>query len=518
MDVTGLWAREKKVIHKPELIDVNLTEEVSTLSGEALGALLSDIFYKELNRGEQFHHSIVFVSSVDQIAGTVATLNEVGISAEGITGETPQAERDAIFERFRSGKTRVLVNFGVVDEGLNIESVEVAVLAYSSNSRRKVVQHIGRVSRLDSPSALVVDLGGNMRRHHLEIQARSIYAQEGPTLTRQEAGETRGARPAPKRSGTAVIAGSGEVYLIGTTPVTNDIATTFSHLNISAADITRAAYRLNMSADRIFAYANSLAVPASLEEVIQMSRELGDAENILQAAWAHERVAQMALTHPYPPDTSEEYAAFYDWLRYGLWYRHGGILPDVVGISNAMLERYLNGQQKLEEVYQSKVWFEEGLSLIETFGSGEEQQQQGFNFLNAVLPADYAKLELKMLSLTREQRALLLYQQQAQRIINTHLEKIATGEANVLRLLVTALLTAHPEFRGKLKTIMENLPRQNQTTALRMWIEEDDVTFSGHLAPDEFYGQVKMLLTQHLGVSEADAKCFIDADRRARGV
>jgi len=512
VDVVDLWAREEKVIHKPELIDVNLTEDVSTLSGKALGELLSTLFYDELTRGEQFHHSIVFVSGVDQIAGTVAQLNEFGISAEGIMGETPQAERDAIFERFRSGATRVLVNFGVVDEGLNIESVEVAVLAYSSNSRRRVVQHIGRVSRLDSPSALVVDLGGNMRRHHLEIQARAIYAQEGKTLAKKEVGEARGARPAPKRSGTSAIASSGKVEIISNKPVTTQIETTFSHLNISATDITRAAYHLNMSADRIFAYANGLAVPASLEEVIQMARELGDANNTLQAAWAHERVAQMALTHPYPPDTSEEYAAFYDWLRYGLWYRHGGTLPDVHEISTMMLERYLHGLQKLEEVYQSKSWFEEALSLIEAFGSDEEQQQQGFNFLNAALPAEYGKLELKMISLTREERALLLYQQQAQSIINAHLKKIPTGEANVLRLLVTALLTAHPEFRGKLKTIMDDLPIQNQTSPLRKWIEEDDVTFSAGLVPNEFYGQVKTLLTQHLGVSKEDSEHLIVTD------
>ena len=89
-------------------------------------------------------------------------------------------------------------------------------------------------------------------------------------------------------------------------------------------------------------------------------------------------------------------------------------------------------------------------------------------------------------------------------------------EPKELRARLLWQLAHHPEFRGKLKKTMDGLPQQNQTSPLRMWIEEGDVTFSNRLAPDKFYRQVKMLLTQHLGVSEADAKRFIDADRAER--
>lgn len=341
LDAADLWDRPDRVILKPEVIDVSLNISVNDISGENLGKLLAEIFYVKLHRGDQFNHTLVYVNSTSQVPEVVEALNELGIAAEGLIGETPKEEREAILDRFAAGMTRVLVNVGVVGEGFDVPSVETVVLAFESESRTRVVQAIGRAMRLDAASpnkqALVVDLGGNTQRHRLSIQIREAYEAEGIQLKGTQNGNGNGGLK-QRPQAEAVIGDIAELIFRGEKPTTKFFEIAFAVLQLSAGEMQEAAYHLGIPSDILFAYANGLRVPRSLTEVINIAREMGDEEGLLRDAWAKEKTEQMEQTHPLPEGMGKKTREWVKYLRYCLWHRYEGITHRVPGIGTELIQ------------------------------------------------------------------------------------------------------------------------------------------------------------------------------------
>lgn len=90
-----------------------------------------------------------------------------GVAAEHLDGETPHDERAAILDRVRSGETQVLCNVFVASYGLDIPSLDCAVLARPTKNIALYLQTVGRVMR-PSPckvDALVIDHSGAVKEN-----------------------------------------------------------------------------------------------------------------------------------------------------------------------------------------------------------------------------------------------------------------------------------------------------------------------------------------------------------------
>ncbi len=92
-----------------------------------------------------------------------------GITAEHLDGETSLEERRAILKRVETGETQVLCNVFVATFGLDIPSLECAILARPTKNITLYLQMIGRVLR-PSPEtgkieALVIDHAGAVEEH-----------------------------------------------------------------------------------------------------------------------------------------------------------------------------------------------------------------------------------------------------------------------------------------------------------------------------------------------------------------
>src|SRR5579871_3762604 len=68
---------------------------------------------------------------------------EMGVAADYMDGATSREDREAIFNRFRSGETRIICNVGVLTTGIDLD-VRCIVLARPTKSRILFVQTIGR--------------------------------------------------------------------------------------------------------------------------------------------------------------------------------------------------------------------------------------------------------------------------------------------------------------------------------------------------------------------------------------
>jgi len=93
-------------------------------------------------------------------------INQLGNGAEIVTGETPARERSAIIERFRSGKTRIVSNVGVLTTGFDFPELETIIIARPTMSLALYYQMIGRGIRIhpNKECTWVVDMCDNFRK------------------------------------------------------------------------------------------------------------------------------------------------------------------------------------------------------------------------------------------------------------------------------------------------------------------------------------------------------------------
>ncbi len=90
---------------------------------------------------------------------------EAGVATEYIDCDTPLFEREEIFERFRSGETKIICNVATLDTGIDLD-VRCIIDARPTKSRIRFVQTIGRGLRPGEGKdhLIVLDHAGNHQR------------------------------------------------------------------------------------------------------------------------------------------------------------------------------------------------------------------------------------------------------------------------------------------------------------------------------------------------------------------
>ena len=140
--------------------------------------------------------AIIFATTVRQAERLTEILNRSAPnSADWVCGATPKEDRHRKLADFKAGRTRYMVNVGVLTEGFDDAGVEAVVMARPTKSRALYAQMIGRatrpaaeiaarlgeiatpearrdaIARSSKPSCLVLDFVGNSGRHKLITSA-----------------------------------------------------------------------------------------------------------------------------------------------------------------------------------------------------------------------------------------------------------------------------------------------------------------------------------------------------------
>lgn len=112
---------------------------------------------------------ILFAPTVASARHFAEAFNLAGIPTEVVVGDTPTAERDAIYARYAAGKTMVLSSCMVLTEGFDAPFAEVCVMARPTQVQRLYIQCVGRVLRpfAGKTGALVLDVVGVTDMHAL---------------------------------------------------------------------------------------------------------------------------------------------------------------------------------------------------------------------------------------------------------------------------------------------------------------------------------------------------------------
>lgn len=112
--------------------------------------------------------AIVFATDVDTANEISEDFNANGIKAVSLNGNSQTAFREQSIDLFATGKIQVLINVDLFDEGFDVPSCDVVIMARPTASLGKVLQMIGRVLRpAPNKTALIVDHVSNVIRHGL---------------------------------------------------------------------------------------------------------------------------------------------------------------------------------------------------------------------------------------------------------------------------------------------------------------------------------------------------------------
>lgn len=150
--------------------------------------------------------TIMFVKRVVDAHRFKATLenNPVLGNIEVVEAKTSGHARQQIFNDFRSGKINILINVGVLTEGVNLPNCDTVAMCRNTRSRNLYEQMLGRGTRIcaNKDYLLVIDFVDNISQHHFEdiVTSGTFVEKErnelvsGPIFTQRLGSANKNAR------------------------------------------------------------------------------------------------------------------------------------------------------------------------------------------------------------------------------------------------------------------------------------------------------------------------------------
>jgi superfamily II DNA or RNA helicase len=179
------WAIDQGYLVRPTGLTVKIPDldlgKVKTVAGDFQQGQLAEVMEGETDEVVkaialhcQHRRPIIFAASVLAANDIAVDLMRYGINAEAVTGSMSYAERQPVYQRYRSGTTQALVTVQVLTEGADFPMCDAVVIARPTQSQNLYSQMVGRALRLwetvdeyghpvEKEDALVLDLVGTSR-------------------------------------------------------------------------------------------------------------------------------------------------------------------------------------------------------------------------------------------------------------------------------------------------------------------------------------------------------------------
>lgn len=118
--------------------------------------------------------AIVFATDIETANELAEKFNVVGVRAASVNGKSDDSYREQSVRAFEKGDLQVLVNVDLFDEGFDVPSCGVVIMARPTASLGKYLQMVGRVLRYEEgKTALIIDHVSNVIRHGLPDKKRA---------------------------------------------------------------------------------------------------------------------------------------------------------------------------------------------------------------------------------------------------------------------------------------------------------------------------------------------------------
>ena len=144
MNLANQWTVDPMhVVIQPEHVAVDTVDQRfwHTSKADKAGTLVQFIQHKKPS------HTLVFVNRRDQARHLVSHLNRQGIECEGLAGDIPQRKRLATLNRFKEGKTNLVIATDVAGRGIHVEGISHVINYDLPDDAEDYVHRIGRTGR-----------------------------------------------------------------------------------------------------------------------------------------------------------------------------------------------------------------------------------------------------------------------------------------------------------------------------------------------------------------------------------
>lgn len=142
----------------PFKVEIESENVVTDLITQRFYSVLRDDKFKLLCwilRHEPFTRILVFGNRRDFNSELARKLQKAGIECELLSGDVPQEKRIKVLERFRSGKTPVLVATDVAARGIHVDGISHVINYDLPEQAEDYVHRIGRTGRAGVPGTAI---------------------------------------------------------------------------------------------------------------------------------------------------------------------------------------------------------------------------------------------------------------------------------------------------------------------------------------------------------------------------
>ena len=187
----------KKVIDKIQAADILPKEiQASMVFDEVRNRIIVNK-YKE--NAARYGKTLVFAVSIEHARILTDCFNKAGIKAAYVVSGTPQAEREKIYDRYRTGDLQVLVNMNILTEGTDLPMTQTVFLTRQTTSTILMTQMIGRALRGEkaggTAKAYIVSFIDNWNERIMWVVPETVYNAEIDFPDDMEENQTSEASP-----------------------------------------------------------------------------------------------------------------------------------------------------------------------------------------------------------------------------------------------------------------------------------------------------------------------------------
>lgn len=156
----------------------NVSMSGADFNNEQLGETMCDKkiygdiikYYRQLANDKQ---SIAYCVNIKHSRSVCDLFNANGIPAKHIDGTTPEAEREAIIEEFKTGEFKILCNCNLISEGITLPQCECCLLLRPTQSETLYIQQSCRcLTPLPNKRSIIIDFVGNCYAHGMPTEPR----------------------------------------------------------------------------------------------------------------------------------------------------------------------------------------------------------------------------------------------------------------------------------------------------------------------------------------------------------
>jgi len=155
-----------KIEEEEESIDL-ITQTGYFISEEKKGPLL-----RHLIKENNWSQVLVFTSSTFKADSVTEKLNKNGIEARAIHSKKSQGARLEALNRFKAGKTKVLVATDLISRGIDIQFLPYVINYELPRSPKDYIHRIGRTGRAENPGEAISFVSPEEQHHFKVIQKK----------------------------------------------------------------------------------------------------------------------------------------------------------------------------------------------------------------------------------------------------------------------------------------------------------------------------------------------------------